>query len=619
MRALRENRLTLIGLALLAGFVALALFGPWLAPHDPLASDVARKLEAPSLAHPFGTDHIGRDVLSRVLVAARLDLAIALGAVALAFVAGSAAGALAGFFGGWTDRVVSRVVDTIMAFPFFVLAMGIVAALGNTVGNIVLATAIINFPAYARMARAEANVRREAGWVEAARLAGNRPLAILGLHVFPNCIGPLAVLASMNLGWAILNVAGLSFIGLGVRPPTPEWGIMVADGAAYIVSGEWWVALFPGLALALAVFGFNLLGDGLRDALDPRTRSAVRAAAQRGLATGAAPAAAAADAPILAVENLSVHFRTFEGTVQALEAVSFAVAPGETVAIVGESGSGKSTAALAILGLLPPAAQVIGGRVLLDPGSGAVDLLALGEEQRSRYRGAAAAMIFQGARTALNPIRPVGRQIEDVLVRHAGLGRAAAHARAVELLAQVQIADPARRANAYPFELSGGMCQRVMIAIAVACEPALLIADEPTSGLDVTTQVAILELIRELAARRRMATLLITHDLALAGERADRIVVMHAGHVVEVAPTADLFRAPRHPYTARLMASTPRPDRALETVLPIPGAVPDLRAALPVCRFSMRCERRIPACDEPPLPRTALEHGRVVACRVPLT
>jgi len=613
MRALRENRLTLVGLALLAGFVALALFGPWLAPYDPLASDVARKLEAPSLAHPFGTDQVGRDVLSRVLVAARLDLAIALGAVALAFVAGSAAGALAGFFGGWTDRIVSRIVDTIMAFPFFVLAMGIVAALGNTVGNIVLATAIINFPAYARMARAEANVRREAGWVEAARLAGNRPLAILGLHVFPNCVGPLAVLASMNLGWAILNVAGLSFIGLGVRPPAPEWGVMVADGAAYIISGEWWVALFPGLALALAVFGFNLLGDGLRDLLDPRTRSAAGTApSTAGSTTEAAPGK---DTAVLAVEDLTVHFRTFEGAVQALESVGFSVAPGETVAIVGESGSGKSTAALAVLGLLPASAQVLRGRVLLD----SVDLLALDEERRSRYLGATAAMIFQGARTALNPIRPVGRQIEDVLVRHAGLGGAAARARAVELLAQVQIADPERRAHAYPFELSGGMCQRVMIAIAVACEPKLLIADEPTSGLDLTTQVAILELIRELAERRRMATLLITHDLALAGERAGRIVVMHAGHVVEAAAAADLFRAPRHPYTARLMASTPRPDRALEAVRPIPGAVPDLRAALPVCRFSERCERRIPACDEPPLPRVTIEPGRIVACRVPLT
>ena len=227
-------------------------------------------------------------------------------------------------------------------------------------------------------------------------------------------------------------------------------------------------------------------------------------------------------------------------------------------------------------------------------------------------------MIFQNPRTALNPIRPVGRQIEDVLLRHANIGRARVHGRAVDLLAQVQIADPARAYHAYPFELSGGMCQRVMIALAVACSPALLIADEPTTGLDVTTQAAILELIGDLAGQRRMAMILITHDLALVGERCDRIVVMHAGHVVETAPTAELFASPRHPYTAKLIASTPRPGATLADLLPIAGTVPDLRAALPPCRYRARCERAVPACDEPPLPRLVVGPRHTVACRVPL-
>jgi len=189
------------------------------------------------------------------------------------FVVGAALGCLAGFHGGWTDRVVGRLADTIMAFPLFVLAMGIVAALGNTVANIVLATAIINLPFYIRVARAEVNVRRNAGYVEAARLAGNSNLRILALHLFPNVLPPMMVQISLNMGWAILNAAGLSFIGLGVRPPQAEWGIMVAEGATYIISGEWWVALFPGAALMLAVFCFNLLGDGLRDIMDPRMRT----------------------------------------------------------------------------------------------------------------------------------------------------------------------------------------------------------------------------------------------------------------------------------------------------------------------------------------------------------
>ena len=268
-----ENLVTVVAFSLFVLIVFLGIFGPSVAPYDPLASNTAIKLQPPTWAHPFGTDQIGRDVFSRVIHATRLDLAISVAAVALSFVAGSVFGSLAGYYGGWIDRVVGRTTDTIMAFPLFVLAMGIVAALGNTVENIVYATAIINLPFYTRVARAEVNVRREAGFVAAARLAGNSELRLLAFHIYPNILPPMMVQISLNMGWAILNAAGLSFIGLGVRPPTPEWGIMVAEGASFIVSGEWWLALFPGAALMLAVFCFNLLGDGLRDLFDPRRRT----------------------------------------------------------------------------------------------------------------------------------------------------------------------------------------------------------------------------------------------------------------------------------------------------------------------------------------------------------
>ncbi len=270
---LGENPVTLFAFVLFTLFVLLAIFGPWIAPFDPLASNTAIALNPPSWSHWFGTDSLGRDILSRVIVATRLDFGIAISAVLLSFVFGIALGLAAGFFGGWWDRIISRVGDTIMAFPLFVLAMGIVAALGNTVANIVYATAVINLPFYIRVARAEANIRRNAGFVEAARLTGNSDWRILSHHIFPNILPPVMVQVSLNMGWAILNAAGLSFIGLGVRPPTPEWGIMVAEGATYIVSGEWWVALFPGAVLMLAVFCFNLLGDGLRDMIDPRRRT----------------------------------------------------------------------------------------------------------------------------------------------------------------------------------------------------------------------------------------------------------------------------------------------------------------------------------------------------------
>jgi peptide/nickel transport system permease protein len=268
-----ENPVTGVAFGLFLLIAACAILGPAIAPYDPLASDTAAALQAPSARHWFGTDQLGRDILSRVMVATRLDLAIAVFSVALVFVLGGLSGVAAGFFGGWTDRIVGRIADTIMAFPLFVLAMGIVAALGNTVTNIVIATAIINFPLYARVARAEANVRREAGFVQAARLSGNSEARILLAHILPNVMPIMVVQMSLTMGYAILNAAGLSFIGLGVRPPTPEWGIMVAEGAGFIVSGEWWIAFFPGLALMLAVFCFNLLGDGLRDIIDPQRRT----------------------------------------------------------------------------------------------------------------------------------------------------------------------------------------------------------------------------------------------------------------------------------------------------------------------------------------------------------
>jgi peptide/nickel transport system permease protein len=268
-----ENPVTGIAFALFMLIVICGVLGPLVAPYDPLASNTEAAYQAPSALHWFGTDQLGRDILSRVIVATRLDLAIAVFSVALVFLLGGVSGVMAGYYGGWTARIVGRLADTIMAFPLFVLAMGIVAALGNTVTNIVIATAIINYPLYARVARAEANIRRDAGFVQAARLTGNSEMRIVLTQILPNVMPIMVVQMSLTMGYAILNAAGLSFIGLGVRPPTAEWGIMVAESAGFMVSGEWWIALFPGLALMVAVFCFNLLGDGLRDIVDPQRRT----------------------------------------------------------------------------------------------------------------------------------------------------------------------------------------------------------------------------------------------------------------------------------------------------------------------------------------------------------
>ncbi len=259
-----------VAVFLLALIGLMALIGPFFVAYDQIATNPPIALRPPSPAHLFGTDQLGRDVFSRVIVSARVDLGIAFAAVIVTLVIGTALGAAAGWAGGWTDRIVSRLMDTIMAFPLFVLAVGIAAALGNSVSSVVIATVIVNLPLYARQARTEVNRRRGAAYVEAARLAGIGPLAIVALHIMPNLAPQLIVQASLNLGWAILNAAGLSFLGLGIRPPNPEWGIMVAEGGAYIISGEWWLFVFPGAMLLLAVLTFSLTGDALRDWLDPR-------------------------------------------------------------------------------------------------------------------------------------------------------------------------------------------------------------------------------------------------------------------------------------------------------------------------------------------------------------
>ncbi|MCB8877992.1 ABC transporter permease [Acidisoma silvae] len=256
---------------LLALFLALAIAGPAVAPYNPLAYALADRLQPPSLHHWFGTDALGRDVFSRTLAAARTDLPAAAAAVILSSLIGVSVGAACGYLGGAIDRWVGRVVDVMMAFPLFVVAVALVAALGNSLTNVVLATAVINLPFYIRLVRAEIAARRQLGYVMAARLAGCGHGYIIGRVLIPNIAPIIAVQISLNLGWAVLNTSGLSFIGLGVRPPTPEWGALVSDGAQYLLTGQWWVALGPSLVLVLAVFAFTLIGDTAHDLFSPRS------------------------------------------------------------------------------------------------------------------------------------------------------------------------------------------------------------------------------------------------------------------------------------------------------------------------------------------------------------
>lgn len=313
--------------------------------------------------------------------------------------------------------------------------------------------------------------------------------------------------------------------------------------------------------------------------------------------------------PLLEVDDLTVHFATDAGVVQAVDGASFAIEAGEVLGLVGESGSGKSVTALALLRLVPPPGRIVRGTIRFE----GRDLLALPEDAMRAIRGARIAMVFQSPRTALNPVLTVGLQIARLYRLHQGASRAEAAARTVEMLRLVGIPEPERRARQYPHQLSGGMCQRVMIAMALATSPRLLVADEPTTGLDVSIAAQILDLLRELGRRTGASILFITHDLGAVAGLCDRVAVMHAGQLVECAPVRTLFHGPAHPYTRALIRSVPRVDRDL-VMEPVPGTVPSLLSPPPGCRYADRCPHVLGACRarRPPLEHVGADHR--VAC-----
>ena len=312
---------------------------------------------------------------------------------------------------------------------------------------------------------------------------------------------------------------------------------------------------------------------------------------------------------LLRVEGLKTHFFTEDGVVQAVDGVDFVLRRGETLGIVGESGSGQSVTSLSILRLVSYPGKIVEGQVIFD----GKDLAPLNDEEMRKIRGDRISMIFQQPTTALNPVFKVGDQITETLEIHQGIKGAEAERRCVELLTMVGMADPQRRMSQYPHELSGGQCQRVMIAMALACNPELLIADEPTTALDVTIQAQILDLMRDLREKVDMAIILITHDMGVVAEMADNVIVMYAGQVVEYADVRAIFADPKHPYTIGLLHSMPVLGQVKHDLEVIPGTVPSLMNPPKGCRFAARCSKRFDKCDQPP-PLIPLEAGRKVRC-----
>ncbi|MCC6209900.1 MAG: dipeptide/oligopeptide/nickel ABC transporter permease/ATP-binding protein [Burkholderiales bacterium] len=596
----------LVCLAWLALLAALALGAGAIAPHDPHLPAIKHRLASPGALYWLGTDDLGRDTLSRLIFGARTALLASFESVGIGLAAGVSLGLAAGYLGGWWDRVAMRLADVMQSIPALLLALALIGVLGKGLANAMVAVGVIFAVSFLRITRAVVLAEREQLYVDAARVLGLRPFAILLRQILPNIAAPLIVQASIALGTALLIEAMLSFLGVGAESNEVSWGAML-DTARQFQSQQPLLPVFPGLAITFSVLAFNLLGDVLRDAMMPAGTAHPRAATLAPAAPADTPPPPAAEDALLAVRDLTV---AAPGGAELLSGVSFHLRRGETLGLVGESGCGKSITAAAIMGLLPAGVGVASGSIRL----GGAELVGLPESELRRVRGKRAGMVFQEPVAALSPVHTVGRQLVDAVRAHEGktgrLSGRAARERAAELLAMVGVPDPRRRLDDYPHQFSGGMAQRVVIAGALACEPELLIADEPTTALDVTIQAQVLDLLMDLRERLSMSVLLITHDLGVVADACDRLAVMYAGQIVETGTVEAAFARPRHPYTAALLAAMPRGEGSGTALATIPGRVPPAWDWPAGCRFHPRCAHALPGCAAAPV---ALADG--VRCR----
>jgi peptide/nickel transport system permease protein len=599
----------MVALAFVAFEVLVAVLAPVVANHDPNRQHLTMAFQAPSPDHWLGTDDLGRDLFARVLFGARISLRVSFQVVASALVVALPIGLSSGYLGGKVDGVLMRVTDAIMSFPPLILALAIAGVLGPGLNNAALALTVVFVPSFARLIRAQTLGVRQETFVEASRSIGTPTRRILFRRVLPNAISPVVVQASLALGSALLAEAALSFLGLGVQPPAASWGSMLRRSFDFIFTKSW-MMLIPGAAIALTVLAYNTVGDGLRDSLGISGSRRRDRGARRGLTTvdSAAPIRVAqrpGPAPVLVVDGLEVTMSATAGGVKVVEGVSFEIGEGETLGLVGESGSGKTVTSLAIMRLLPsPTARITAGTATLH----GRDLFGLSFREIRAVRGPVMAMIFQDPMTSLNPAFTIGSQIAEAMRWHEPVNRGKAAGRAMELLDLVGI--PASRVHAYPHELSGGMRQRTMIAIALACRPKLLIADEPTTALDVTIQAQILELLKSLRHEMGMSMLFVTHDLGVVADICDRVAVMYAGQIVEQASATELFQSPKHPYTEGLLKAMPQDATPGEPLFVIPGRVPSPGEHEAGCRFANRCDHARPECvaGAVPLLEAAGEH-----------
>lgn len=551
--------------------LVMTVFGPSLAPQPTETASPSNRLLSPSFTHFFGTDSNGMDVFSRVLASFRVDVSIAVIATAISVIVGSALGVLIAQFetsgsesrvGRLFAEIALRCLDVIQAFPVFIFAMVLVAIRGASLTNIVAAVAFVNLPVFIRLVRSEVISLQNQPYAEAAVAVGNSHFRLGYRHLLPNAVPAVVVQVSVTVGFAILLTAGLSFVGAGVNPPTPELGAMIANGGRFLITGQWWPAVFPGFFLAYTVFTFGLFGETfgrifssgfvIADEDDTEKKSFAETVLNEKTYIASSKFEAAV-VPLLEIINLSVQFdgKAESHGSDAVCNLTLQVNPGDRIGIVGETGSGKSVLVRSMLGILPENAKIINGDILFE-GKQVVDF---NYKDWRAIRGVAIAPILPNAKVQLNPLVRVGNLMLAVLNNHESLDKDVAFERCVLALEQVGISDPSRRLRQFPHELSGGMAQRVCIALSLLHKPKLLIADEPTAGLDVTVQRQVLDLLAGLSDASGVSLLLVTRDLAIISQYCSWVGVMQKGQMVEFGRTLEIFDDPQHSHTRNLLSA----------------------------------------------------------------
>ena len=555
MKKLNTNLIIGIVLTLLVSTpVVLSFF--WL-PYDVNVMDYSAILEAPSLAHPFGTDNFGRDIFCRVAQGTRATLLISVLTVFIGALIGSLIGAFTGYFGGIADEILMRVNDCLASFPSILLALVVVSILDKGTLNICIALGLVFIPSYARIMRSEVLSQRNLDYVTNARLMGAGDLRIIFIHILPNTLPVLLSSVLVGLNNAVLAEAGLSYLGLGVQPPDPSLGRMLSEAQVYIFGAPWYV-IFTSLSMVMAILGITLISENVgvqeinlkkiykKYGLNRDTQS-------QDTSAGAGQSSDSSNA-LLKVSKLSVGFVSTSGINEVLHGMDFELKKGEILGIVGESGSGKSMTALSVMSLAPDTSVVTGGDVLLQGRS----ILNLSEHELSMIRGRQIAMIFQEPMTSLNPVQTVGEQIDEVLDLHAGnLTAGEQRQRVLEAMDDTGLENPDELYNKYPHELSGGMRQRIMIAMAIVSGVDIILADEPTTALDADVAGVILDIFRRVNNKYRTSIILISHDLEIISQICSRTLIVKDGSIVEELAISgpDCFEEPQTEYGQRLLAA----------------------------------------------------------------